>query len=245
MPKHRLDSLLVSRGVADTKSLAQAMIMAGDVKSDTTALIKPGLMVAEDIILDIVPRQRYVSRGGDKLASVARALKLDVDDQVILDVGSSTGGFTDYVLQHGAIMVFAVDVGTAQLAYKLRQDPRVAIMEKTDIRSLPPHSLTPEPDIAVIDVSFISLTRIIKSVAKLIKPSGLIVAMAKPQFESDKPVADRFKGVISDETVRMGILNNLENSLKALGFAILDSHDSGVTGARGNRERFYMLQIKH
>ncbi len=239
-PKYRLDLLLVKRGLAPTRTTAQAMIMAGEVMQGTTKLTKSGLLVEEDTELQISVRPRYVSRGGDKLASVAAALQLDFNGKTVLDVGSSTGGFTDYALQNGALRVFAVDVGTAQLAYQLRQDSRVVVMERTDIRTLKPSQLDPQPDIAVIDVSFISLTNILPCVAALVRPESSIIAMAKPQFEADKPTADRYKGIIKDEAVRAKILADLEATLVER-FDIQGSADSAVHGAKGNRERFYVL----
>lgn len=216
--------------------------MAGEVMSNTTKLVKPGLLVETDAEIEVADRPRYVSRGGDKLASVAEALKLDFNDKVVLDVGSSTGGFSDYALQHGAAKIYAVDVGTAQLAYQLRQDVRVIIMEKTDIRTVQAEQLDPLPDRAVIDVSFVSLTKILPTVAQLITPAGQIIAMAKPQFEADKPTADRYKGVIKDEKVRTNILAELE-AVMAEQFTITASADSAVHGAQGNRERFYVLTL--
>lgn len=239
--KKRLDILLVERGLAPSRTVAQAMIMAGQVMQGTTILGKPGQTVAEDAELTTADLPRYVSRGGDKLASVAEALKLDFVGKVMLDVGSSTGGFTDYALQHGATKVYAVDVGSAQLAYKLRQDPRVEVRERTDIRAL--EALPQTPDIAVADVSFISLTAILPAIAKLVTPGAPIVAMAKPQFETDKATADRYRGVIRDEAIRQQILEVFQTKIKSL-FTILASADSAVHGTRGNRERFYLLQAK-
>lgn len=237
--KQRLDLILVERSLAPSRSVAQAMIMAGQVKQGTTVLSKPGQTVAPDTPLTVAELPRYVSRGGDKLASVATELNLDFSGKTVLDVGSSTGGFTDYALQHGATKVYAVDVGTAQLAYKLRQDGRVEVMERTDIRTL---KLLPEPpDIAVIDVSFISLVAVLPAAAKLVKPGTPIVAMAKPQFETDKATADRYRGVIRDEALRQQILTSFENKIKS-SFTILGSADSAVHGASGNRERFYLLR---
>jgi len=238
--KQRLDLILVERGLAPTRAAAQAMIMAGEVSHETTVLMKPGQAVATDITLQLAARPRYVSRGGDKLASVAAALKLDFTGAIVLDVGSSTGGFSDYALQHGAAQVFAVDVGTGQLAYSLRQDPRVISLERTDIRALNPEQLDPPPTIAVIDVSFISLTKILPAVVSLIQPGAPIVAMAKPQFESDKPTADRHRGVIRDESLRLRILQSLQTEIKK-SFTIGGFADSAVHGPSGNRERFYLL----
>ena len=241
--KQRLDLLLVERDLAPTRSVAQAIIMAGQVKTGTTVLTKPGQLVTSDIELTVKQLPRYVSRGGDKLASVAQALSLDFSDQIVLDVGSSTGGFTDYALQHGAAHVYAVDVGTNQLAYKLRQDERVTVLEQTDIRTITPGQLDPQPTIAVIDVSFISLTKILPAVAALVAPGTPIVAMAKPQFEADKPTADRYKGVIKDEAVRQRILQSLQTEIKQQ-FTIAASADSEVHGAQGNREQFLILRGK-
>ncbi len=243
LAKQRLDLLLVERGLAPSRSAAAAMIMAGEVMFGTTKLTKAGQLVRAGVSLTVVNRPRYVSRGGDKLASVAKALNLNFDGATVLDVGSSTGGFSDYALQNGAAKCYAVDVGTAQLAYKLRQDSRVEVLERTDIRDIKLAQLDPQPDLAVIDVSFISLTKIVSAVANLIAPGSQIIAMAKPQFEADKPTADRYKGVIKDEVVRARILDDLEDQLKR-NFTIIASADSRVHGAQGNRERFYLLQTR-
>lgn len=231
----------MERGLAQTRSMAQAMIMAGEVSHKTIKFTKPGQVFEVDIKLEIAERPRFVSRGGDKLASVAQELKINFKDSVVLDVGSSTGGFTDYSLQNGAQKVYAVDVGTNQLAYKLRNDDRVVVMEQIDIRDIDGQLLDPTPNIAVIDVSFISLTKILDSVAKLITDNGQIVAMAKPQFETDKPTADKYKGVIKDEKLRREILDDLESKING-SFEIIGKSDSKVAGARGNRERFYLLR---
>ena len=215
------------------------MIMARQVKEGTTVLAQPGHLLPADTELSVTDLPRYVSRGGDKIASVAEALNLDFAGKVVLDVGSSTGGFTDYALQRGATKVYAVDVGTAQLAYKLRQDPRVVVMERTDIRKL--DALPEQPDLAMMDVSFVSLTKVLPATARLLKPNASIVALAKPQFEADKPTASRYRGVIRDETLRLQILAALEEKIKPA-FTIVASADSAVHGAEGNRERFYVLR---
>ncbi len=241
--KIRLDNLLVERQLADSRTQAQAIIMAGEVRVGTTVLTKPGQLVANEIEIVLAQKSRYVSRGGDKLASVANALKLDFTDAVVLDVGSSTGGFTDYALQNGAKQVICVDVGSDQLAYKLRQDSRITIMERTDIREVSQNDFKHHPNVAVIDVSFISLTKILPSVAKLLIPGSIIIAMAKPQFETDKATASKYKGVIKDDRLRKSILNHFEATIKPE-FQILDSADSEVFGAKGNRERFYLLKAQ-
>ena len=238
--KKRLDILLVDLGHAPTRTQAQAIIMAGLVSAEGRRLDKPGMMVDEKAAFAVKERPRFVSRAGEKLASVAKKLGVSFRDQVVLDVGSSTGGFTDYALQHGAIKVFAVDVGTGQLSYKLRQDERVILMEQTDIRDA---ALPDEPDIAVIDVSFISLTKILEPVRDLMKEGGLIVAMAKPQFEAGKPLADKYKGVLPVGPERDEVLKTLKDWIEER-FTILDEADSGVTGASGNLEHFYLLREK-
>jgi 23S rRNA (cytidine1920-2'-O)/16S rRNA (cytidine1409-2'-O)-methyltransferase len=236
--KKRLDVMLVDRGLVDTRTKAQALIMAGQVSAEGRRLDKPGLMLDEATALHIKDQPRFVSRAGEKLASVADALGLDFTGKVVLDVGSSTGGFTDYALQHGAARVYCVDVGTGQLAYKLRQDPRVEVQEQTDIRD----ALLPQPaDVAVMDVSFISLRKVLEPTARLVAPGALIIAMAKPQFEAGKPVADRYHGVIPAGKARDEVLKELEEWMRDR-FDIIGAQDSAVAGAEGNVERFYVLR---
>jgi 23S rRNA (cytidine1920-2'-O)/16S rRNA (cytidine1409-2'-O)-methyltransferase len=217
------------------------MIMAGEVSSGDKLLTKPGQPVDVDIELSLARKPRFVSRGGDKLASVAEALKLDFAGKVVLDVGSSTGGFTDYALQHGAARAYCVDVGTGQLAYSLRQDQRVVVMEQTDIRRA---ELPELADIALVDVSFISLRSVLAATAELIKPGGIIVAMAKPQFEAGKAIADKHRGVITDSGTRAQVLQQLRLWLGEY-FTIEAEADSAVAGAKGNLERFFRLRLKH
>lgn len=236
--KKRLDVLLAERGIATSRTAAAAMIMAGEVRSNDRILAKPGQLVDEAVELTIKDRPRYVSRGGDKLASVADELKLDFAGKVVLDVGSSTGGFTDFALQNGAAKVYAVDVGYGQLDWRLRQDSRVVSMEHSDIRGL---DLPERADMAVMDLSFISLTKVLDDVARLVKPGGTIVAMAKPQFEAGKVLATKFKGVIKDEAVRQQVLSEFEASIGGR-FAVEAWADSKVPGEKGNIERFYRLR---
>lgn len=235
--KKRLDILMVEQGLANTRTQAQALIMAGQVSAEGRRLDKPGMMVDAGLGLHVKDRPRYVSRAGEKLASVAETLKLDFEGKVVLDVGSSTGGFTDFALQQGASKVFCVDVGTGQLTYKLRQDPRVVVMEQTDIRVA---KLPELADMAVMDVSFISLEKVLEATAALVKPGGPIVAMAKPQFEAGKAVADRYRGVIPMGEPRELVLADLRAWLRER-FEIMAEADSGVAGAEGNVERFFLL----
>ena len=238
--KQRLDVALVERGLASSRTKAQALIMAGQVKSGDRVLDKPGQLIAADAELTVVESPRYVSRGGDKLESVAAKLDLDFQGKTVLDAGASTGGFTDFALQNGAAKVYSVDVGTNQLDYKLRQDPRVAAMEQTDIREL---EELPEPvDIIVMDLAFISLTKVLDGIDRFLRPGGEIVTMAKPQFEAGKALADRYKGVIP-EPERTQVLADFERWL-AERFEILGAADSKVAGPAGNVERFYLLKPK-
>lgn len=235
--KIRLDLLLVERGLAASQSAAAAMIMAGQVSSHDQILSKAGQQVPADIELQIKQRSQYVSRGGDKLASVAGELRLDFTGQVVLDVGSSTGGFTDYALQHGAAKVYAVDVGHGQLDYKLRQDPRVVSLEHSDIRTL--ESLPELADVALVDVSFISLTKALPSTVDKLKPDAPIIALCKPQFEASKTLATEHKGVIR-EPERSQVIAEFEQKI-AREFEIVTAADSKVPGPSGNLERFYKL----
>jgi 23S rRNA (cytidine1920-2'-O)/16S rRNA (cytidine1409-2'-O)-methyltransferase len=236
--KKRLDIQMVDLGLADNRSQAQALIMAGMVSANGKRLDKPGIMLDELVQLAVKERPRFVSRAGEKLASVADKFGLEFENKVILDVGSSTGGFTDYALQNGASKVFAVDVGTGQLSYKLRQDERVVLMEQTDIRDA---ALPDIPDMAVVDVSFISLKKILESVRDLICEDGMIAAMAKPQFEAGKALADKYRGVIPMGSERDAVLTDLRSWLEGR-FTILGESDSGVAGMSGNVEHFFLLQ---
>ena len=237
--KIRLDQALAQRGLVENRTKAAAMIMAGQVKVGGKLIDKAGYFVGNEEKIEVADLPRYVSRGAEKLASVAGKLKLDFNNKTMLDVGSSTGGFTDYALQHGAKKVYAVDVGTGQLDLKLRSDERVMVMERTDIRSI---QKLPEPvHLVTIDVSFISLKLVLPVVKRLSDKNTLIVAMAKPHFEADKITASKNKGVIKNDTIRRQILKDVELFMKD-DFKILDKADSEVRGAKGNLERFYLLK---
>lgn len=237
MTKQRLDQELTVRGLTTTRSQAESWIKLGKVTVNGWTITKPGTFVTPGSEIVLESADRYVSRAGLKLSSVARILKLDFKGAIVLDVGSSTGGFTDYSLQNGAKKVYAVDVGTDQLHPSLRRDKRIELHEKTDIRDF---KMKEFPDIVVIDVSFISLQAILPAVARLCGPKTVIVAMAKPQFEAD--VKEVSKGVIKNDTMRRNILKRLELFLRNQ-FVIIDKADSEVAGAKGNKERFYMLAL--
>ncbi len=234
--KQRLDKLMVLRGMVPTRSQAESFIRLGEVRVDGKAVTKPGEPVRADADIRLLAKEQYVSRAGLKLASVASALHLDFRHKVVLDVGSSTGGFTDYALRHGAKKVYAVDVGTEQLHPSLLGHPAIELHEQTDIRDF---SMNETPDVVVIDVSFISLREILPAVSRLSGTDTLIAAMCKPQFEAGAHT--KHKGVIKNDKVRRDILKDFEAWLQQR-FYIVDKADSDVAGTKGNRERFYLLK---
>lgn len=236
--KQRLDKLMVMRGLAATRSEAANWIQLGRIHVNGRVAVKAGEFVDETSDVTMNAPERYVSRAGLKLASVAHKLAVSFDGAVVLDVGSSTGGFTDYALQHGARLVYAVDVGTNQLHPKLREDARVELHEKTDIRDFSPAQM---PDVVVIDASFISLRQILPHVRTLAGLNTKIIAMVKPQFEAGRRQLGR-SGVIKNNTIRRQILADFEAWAKHY-FVIIDKKDSDVAGVKGNLERFYELRL--
>ncbi len=236
--KQRLDQAVVAQGLTATRSQAESYIRLGQVTVNKKVVTKPGFLVGGQDKLAISAGEQYVSRAALKLASVAESLGLHFKDKTILDVGSSTGGFTDYVLQHGAKKVVAIDVGTNQLHPRLRDDPRVELHEKTDIRNV--HRLSTPADMVLIDVSFISLREILPGVSNLIQPHAQVVAMVKPQFEAGRS-GQKHKGVIKNDAMRRQILQDFEMWVKSL-FVIVGKADSGVRGTKGNAEKFYLLR---
>ena len=239
MSKQRLDIEMAHRRLVNSRSQAESFIKLGKVTVDGRAATKPGTFVSENSVIELSASEQYVSRAGLKLASVAKLLNLRFKDATVLDVGSSTGGFTDYALQNGAQKVYAVDVGTDQLHPSLHGHPRIELHEKTDIRDFIP---TTTPDIVVIDVSFISLRDILPHLAASVVGSETkIAAMVKPQFEAERHQVA--KGVIKNDAVRRQILKDFEFWAKDM-FTIIDKRDSEVAGAKGNRERFYLLTLK-
>lgn len=234
--KRRLDVALAQRGLLSTRSQAESYIKLGRVKVNGKPATKPGTLVSDDDTLEIRGEERYVSRAALKLESVVARLKLDFKGKIVLDVGSSTGGFTDFALQHGAKKVIAVDVGTDQLHPSLRGSERVELHEKTDIRNFEPRNPL---DIVVIDVSFISLRQVLPHIGELSSKSTQIIAMLKPQFEAG--AKDIHKGVIKNDSVRRRILKDFEAWSKS-SFVIIDKADSEVAGAKGNKERFYLMR---
>ena len=236
--KQRLDKALVERGLATTRSQADNFIRLGYVFLNKKIVQKSGTMVSDSDEIKLEKKETYVSRAGLKLASVAEYFHLNFQDKTVLDIGSSTGGFTDYSLRHGAKKVFAVDVGTDQLHPSLRPNPKIALYEKTDIRDF----YTDEAiDIIVGDVSFISLREILPHVAEnLMNANTILIAMVKPQFEAGRHQVN--KGIIKNDKVRRQILSDFEDWAKKY-FVILDKKDSEVAGSKGNLERFYKLKL--
>lgn len=238
MAKQRLDQLVVTRGLTSSRSQAETYIKLGYVVVDGKTIAKPGFLVREDAKIALTAKEQYVSRAGLKLASIARQFKLDFTDKVVLDVGSSTGGFTDYALQHGAKKSIAVDVGTNQLHPTLREDKRIELHEQTDIRTFHTNETI---DIVVIDVSFISLRQILPHIRGLSNQKTDIIAMVKPQFEAAGD-SQKHKGVIKNDRMRRDILKNFEIWVAGHGFIIRTKADSAVAGEKGNVERFYHLR---
>lgn len=236
--KQRLDKALVERGLATTRSQADNFIRLGYVFLNKKIVQKSGTMVSDSDEIKLEKKETYVSRAGLKLASVAEYFHLNFQDKIVLDIGSSTGGFTDYSLRHGAKKVFAVDVGTDQLHPSLRPNPKITLHEKTDIRDFYADEAI---DIIVGDVSFISLREILPHVAEnLMNTNTILVAMVKPQFEAGRHQVN--KGIIKNDKVRRQILSDFEDWAKKY-FVILDKKDSEVAGSKGNLERFYKLKL--
>lgn len=237
MDKQRLDVMLAKRGLVASRSQAESYVRLGQVKVNGRVATKAGQMVSEADDIKLMADEQYVSRAALKLKSAAEIFKLDFNGKTVLDVGSSTGGFTQYALAHGAVKVIAVDVGTDQLHPSLRSDERIELHEKTDIRD---YKTSEQIDMVVGDVSFISLREILPHVATLVNSQTDIVAMVKPQFEAGQSSL-KHKGVIKNDKMRRDILKDFEAwALKH--FRIIDKADSGVAGSKGNVERFYLLR---
>jgi 23S rRNA (cytidine1920-2'-O)/16S rRNA (cytidine1409-2'-O)-methyltransferase len=238
-----LDKLLVNQGHAPDLTSARAFIMAGDVVVDDHLVDKPGTPIVPDARVRLkTSHGRYVSRGGDKLILPLDVFQIAVQGKAIIDVGASTGGFTDCLLQHGAACVFAVDVGYGQLAWKLRQDRRVVVFERTNIRSLRPDMLEPAPDFAVIDASFVSLKGLLPPVMKLLPAQGCILALVKPQFEVG-PGGVESGGIVRDERRYQEVFKTLISTVRSLGMHVAGILESPITGHKGNREFFIYLRL--
>ncbi len=237
----RIDKLLLDRGLAPTRERARAMIMAGNVLVEESPVTKAGQPVNPEANVRLrVPDHPYVSRGGLKLEGALDALGVDVADKTVLDIGASTGGFTDVCLQKGASRVFAIDVGTNQLDYSLRKNSKVLSLEKTNARHLRKDMLPGQADIAVIDVSFISITKLLSPVIDCMKDEGEILAMVKPQFEAGKEKVGK-GGVVRDEATRKEAIEGVARFAAGLGLRVAGQADSTIKGPKGNQETFLHL----
>jgi len=248
MPKKRLDVLLVERGLADSRSLAQRLVMAGQVRVEGQVALKPSQEVPEEALVDVERGPRFVSRGGEKLAAALEAFQVEVRDMVCADAGSSTGGFSDCLLQNGARRVYAIDVGKGQLHWKLRQDERMVVMEDTNARFL---ARLPEPiDLATIDASFISLRLLLPVVKGWLaaggeteNAAGQVIALVKPQFEAGRELVRRGAGVIRDAQDHRQILQEVLEFSQAAGFALSGLMRSPLRGPKGNVEFLVRLTL--
>jgi 23S rRNA (cytidine1920-2'-O)/16S rRNA (cytidine1409-2'-O)-methyltransferase len=240
--RHRIDVLLVEKGLAPSRSKAQALVMAGLVATKNVRIDKVGALVAEDADITVTrPTTRFVSRGGDKLdpaLETFRTAGLEVDRAIAVDVGASTGGFTDCLLSRGARKVYAVDVGYGQLAQSLRIDPRVIVRERTNARNLTEADFAEPIDLVVVDASFIGLGKLMPALARIVRPEGALVALVKPQFEAGRQAAARGRGVIRDAAVREEAIGTARGAVVASGFVIRAEADSTLPGPKGNVERF-------
>ena len=240
--KERLDVLLVKRGLASSREKAKAVIMAGSVYVDNQKEDKAGTMFADTVKIEVRGNTlKYVSRGGLKLEKAMTHFDVSLEGKVCMDVGSSTGGFTDCMLQNGAVKVFAIDVGHGQLDWKLRNDPRVVCMEKTNIRYVVPEDLGEAADFSSIDVSFISLTKVLLPVYHLLKPQGEVVCLIKPQFEAGREKVGK-KGIVRDPKVHEEVIQKVMEYARSIGYAVRHLEYSPIKGPEGNIE--YLLHIR-
>jgi 23S rRNA (cytidine1920-2'-O)/16S rRNA (cytidine1409-2'-O)-methyltransferase len=241
--RKRVDVLLVERGLFESRARARAAIEAGGVTADGKPVAKASDLIAADATLAAQPAHPYVSRGGVKLAGALEQYPIEIEDHVCLDVGASTGGFTDLLLRRGASKVYAIDVGYGQLAWSLRQDPRVVVLERENVRELDP-ARVPEPcDLAVIDVSFISLTLVLPRVRELLRPPAgkSVIALVKPQFEAGREQVGK-GGVVRDPAARQGAIDKVAAWAAAHGFTIGATVESPIHGPAGNIETLLHLR---
>jgi 23S rRNA (cytidine1920-2'-O)/16S rRNA (cytidine1409-2'-O)-methyltransferase len=238
----RLDALLAERGLFDSRTRAAASVMAGEVRvgGHGRRALKPGQMVESDIVVEVDEMPRFVSRGGIKLANALAHFGIDVEGRHALDVGASTGGFTDCLLQAGSERVVALDVAYGELDWRLRNDDRVTVLERTNARSITPDDLPYAPDLVVVDVSFISLAKILPAVLATTAPVFDVLAMVKPQFEVGRGNVGK-GGVVRDPDQRRGVLVAAAQSARHLGTSVLGFASSGLPGPKGNRESFVWL----
>jgi 23S rRNA (cytidine1920-2'-O)/16S rRNA (cytidine1409-2'-O)-methyltransferase len=236
--RERIDILLVSAGLAESRNKAQAMIMAGVVLADEKRVQKPSDMISNDAALRVkgqTAENRYAGRGGLKLEEALTHFHICPSGYVCIDIGSSTGGFTDCLLQHGASKVVAVDVGTNQLVWALRTDPRVEVRENTNARNLTPENFETAFDLAVMDVSFISVTKILPAIISLLQPTGRIITLIKPQFEVGRGEVGK-GGIVREPEKHQRVINEINSFATSLGLSVSGTIDSPILGTKGNKE---------
>jgi len=243
MKKERLDRMLFDKGLVDSREKAKALVLEGSVSVNGIVVDKAGAQVRPDDVLTLASKMPYVSRGGLKLEQALKEFSLNLKDKVAMDVGASTGGFTDCLLQNGAIKIYAVDVGYGQIALKLRNDERVSVLEKTNIRYLERSAVHGDIDIVTIDVSFISLLKVIPKVLEFLKPGGEIVALIKPQFEAGRKDVGK-GGVVKDKSVHLQVIEKIKTGSESMGLEILGTTKSPIKGPKGNVEFLIHLR-KH
>lgn len=241
--RDRADRLLLAQGLADSRAKAQALILAGRVYVGEQRVEKAGALLASDAVLTVRKTEQFVSRGGTKLDGALAELGFEVAGLVAADVGASTGGFTDCLLQRGASQVFAIDVGHGQLAQSLRADPRVVVMERTNARHLEADSLGKLVDLVVVDASFISLEKLLDAIVKILRPQGHLLALVKPQFEVGREQASKHRGVIKDEALREAAIQSTREAIAAHGFSVVGECASSIKGPKGNLEHFVLAQL--
>ena len=235
MTARRVDVEIASRGLAPSREAARAAILAGAVTVDGVRVTKAGTPVGPDAVIEVAEARRYVSRGGLKLEGALDRFGIDPDGCAVLDVGASTGGFTDCVLQRGAASVTALDVGYGQLDWRLRNDPRVRVLERTNIRCVDPETLDGPYDLIVVDVSFVGLAKVLPSLEPLLSDDGSVLALVKPQFEAGKGRVGK-KGVVRDPTVHLDVLESVVGAIRSLGWVVSGLGWSPITGPEGNIE---------
>ncbi|MBI4186498.1 MAG: TlyA family RNA methyltransferase [Chloroflexi bacterium] len=240
MTRRRIDILMVERGLAESRAKAQALIMAGKVEVEGRPVIKPGIPVREEATIAVLEPPPFVSRGGVKLDYALDRLQIDVASMVVADIGASTGGFTDCLLKRGTSRVYAIDVGRGQLDYRLRQDPRVVVMEQVNARY--PLSLPEKVDLATMDVSFISVEKVIPSAAQSLKPGGRLLVLIKPQFEAERKEVGK-GGVVKEPLTHARVLGRFVAWATGHGFRLKGLVPSPILGASGNREFFALLGL--
>ena len=241
MPKRRLDNLLLERGIVQSRERAKGLILSGDVRVNGNPVNKAGTLIDENAEIEITKDIPYVSRGGLKLEKAIKEFNINVKDKAAIDVGASTGGFTDCLIQYGAKKVYAVDVGYGQLAWKLRNDPRVVIIERKNVRYIKPSDIGEPVDIATIDVSFISLKLVLPVVKNLLKENGEIIALIKPQFEVGKGEVGK-GGIVKDEEKHKKVISEIKSFAIDSGFKVLNVTESPIAGQKGNVEFLIYLQ---